>query len=187
MVFGSQSVGLLHDPPRRRNHRRLLLRRRRPHLGPTVASRWPPLPLSLRHPLPLPSPGTFLSLSLSSSSFEKHENNQSYSLSNTLQLALLSWCYFKAVFEDPGSVPENWRPAVTEEENLEAGGGSSSTVTSSDHVAPDALVSTWSSDGLERKPVGYCFHCQNGKPPRCHHCSICKSNLQMLLCFLTWS
>lgn len=127
------------------------------------------------------------SLSLSSSSFEKHENNQSYSLSNTLQLALLSWCYFKAVLEDPGSVPENWRPAVTEEENLEAGGGSSSTVTSSDHVAPDALVSTWSSDGLERKPVGYCFHCQNGKPPRCHHCSICKSNLQMLLCFLTWS
>ncbi|KAM3746660.1 hypothetical protein ACB098_06G218100 [Castanea mollissima] len=90
-----------------------------------------------------------------------------------LLLALLSWCYFKAVFEGPGFVPENWRPAVTEEENLEAG-GSSSTMTSSDHVAPDALVLTWSSDGLERKPVGYCPHCQNGKPPRCHHCSICQ-------------
>ncbi|KAK7852523.1 putative protein s-acyltransferase 12 [Quercus suber] len=90
-----------------------------------------------------------------------------------LLLALLSWCYFKAVFKDPGSVPENWRPAVTEEENLEAG-GSSSIITSSDHVAPDALVPTWSSDGLERKQVGYCAHCQNGKPPRCHHCSICQ-------------
>ena len=111
------------------------------------------------------------------------ENNQSYNLSNTLQLALLSWCYFKAVFKDPGSVPENWRPAVTEEENLEAG-GSSSIMTSSDHVAPDALVPTWSSDGLERKQAGYCAHCQNGKPPRCHHCSICKSISLLLVCLI---
>lgn len=74
------------------------------------------------------------------------------------------------VIKDPGSVPENWRP-VTEEENLEAG----SSMMTSDHVVPEALPSTWSSsDGLERKPIGYCSHCQNRKPPRCHHCSICK-------------
>lgn len=88
-----------------------------------------------------------------------------------LQLAMLTWCYFIVVFKDPGSVPENWRPVV-EEENLEAG----SSMTSAVHVAPEALTSTWSSDGLERKPIGYCIKCQNGKPPRCHHCSICKPN-----------
>lgn len=54
------------------------------------------------------------------------------------------------VFWDPGSVPENWRP-VSSEESLEA--------------INDA-------DGGTR--VRYCQHCQNGKPPRCHHCSICK-------------
>uniref|UniRef100_A0A2N9FW94 Protein S-acyltransferase n=1 Tax=Fagus sylvatica TaxID=28930 RepID=A0A2N9FW94_FAGSY len=86
-------------------------------------------------------------------------------------LAMLTWCYFIVVFKDPGSVPENWRPVV-EEENLEAG----SSMTSAVHVAPEALTSTWSSDGLERKPIGYCIKCQNGKPPRCHHCSICKPN-----------
>lgn len=84
-------------------------------------------------------------------------------------LAMLTWCYFIVVFKDPGSVPENWRPVV-EEENLEAG----SSMTSAVHVAPEALTSTWSSDGLERKPTGYCIKCQNGKPPRCHHCSICQ-------------
>ena len=88
------------------------------------------------------------------------------------------------MFKDPGSVPENWRPAVTEEENLEGGGSSSSIMTSSDHVAPDALVPTWSSDGLERKQAGYCAHCQNGKPPRCHHCSICKSISLLLVCLI---
>ncbi|KAB1219723.1 putative protein S-acyltransferase 12 [Morella rubra] len=85
-------------------------------------------------------------------------------------LLLLTWSYFMVVIKDPGSVPENWRP-VTEEENLEAG----SSMMTSDHVVPDALPSTWSSsDGLERKPIGYCSHCQNRKPPRCHHCSICQ-------------
>ncbi|XP_022769755.1 uncharacterized protein LOC111313355 isoform X1 [Durio zibethinus] len=33
---------------------------------------------------------------------------------------LLLWSYFKVVFKDPGSVPENWR-AVSAEENLEVG------------------------------------------------------------------
>jgi len=77
------------------------------------------------------------------------------------------------VFKNPGSVPENWRP-VTEEDNMEAG----SSTASSHHAAPEALASSWSSSdgrGLERKPIGYCSQCQNGKPPRCHHCSICKS------------
>lgn len=85
------------------------------------------------------------------------------------------------VFKNPGSVPENWR-AVTEEDNMEAG----SSMASSHHVAPEALASSLtSSDGPERKPRGYCSQCQNGKPPRCHHCSICKPTCYLLplVCF----
>lgn len=77
-------------------------------------------------------------------------------------LVLLLWSYFRVVFTDPGSVPENWR-LVSAEGNLEAG--------SSSNFTEDAP----SSDGVERTPaVGYCSRCQNGKPPRCHHCSICQ-------------
>uniref|UniRef100_A0A5B7C9X7 S-acyltransferase n=1 Tax=Davidia involucrata TaxID=16924 RepID=A0A5B7C9X7_DAVIN len=81
-------------------------------------------------------------------------------------LVLLTWSYFMVVFRDPGSVPENWKPASEE--------GSSTTL--SDYATPDNSASTWSSlDGLERRPaVGYCSQCQNGKPPRCHHCSVCQ-------------
>lgn len=72
------------------------------------------------------------------------------------------------VFKDPGSVPANWKP-VLEEENLEAG----SSMPFPERVAPEASASD--SDVLERRPpVGYCSRCQNGKPPRCHHCSVCK-------------
>lgn len=74
------------------------------------------------------------------------------------------------VFKDPGGVPQNWKPLL-EEENLEAG----SSMTFSDHGASEALASTESSEGQERRPrVAYCSRCQNGKPPRCHHCSVCQ-------------
>lgn len=74
------------------------------------------------------------------------------------------------VCNDPGSVPENWRP-LSEEDSLEAGGPS----TLSNHVASETSASAWSaSEGLERRQQkGYCSRCQNGKPPRCHHCSVC--------------
>lgn len=65
------------------------------------------------------------------------------------------------VFNDPGSVPENWKPSS--QENLEAG--------------PDTLTST-SLDVTENgQAFGYCLYCRNGKPPRCHHCSVCKLDL----------
>lgn len=64
------------------------------------------------------------------------------------------------VFKDPGSVPENWR-AVLPEEALETG--------SSLNDRSDCVVAT---DGLDRR--AFCNHCQNGKPPRCHHCSVCQ-------------
>lgn len=71
------------------------------------------------------------------------------------------------VFWDPGSVPENWRSVSVSSSsssgvNLEAGTSSQSL----DNVGPDAR-------GPSRS-VGFCDRCQNGKPPRCHHCSVCQ-------------
>ncbi|KAJ6320149.1 hypothetical protein OIU76_005633 [Salix suchowensis] len=77
-----------------------------------------------------------------------------------LLLIMLLWSYYMVVFKDPGSVPENWR-AVLPEEALEAG--------SSLNDRPDCVVDT---DGLDRRV--FCNYCQNGKPPRCHHCSVCQ-------------
>ncbi|RWR86268.1 putative protein S-acyltransferase 12 [Cinnamomum micranthum f. kanehirae] len=85
-------------------------------------------------------------------------------------LALLLWSYFMVVFRDPGSVPENWRPVL--EENLELG----ISVALSDYVSSETSASTRnSSTGTERRQaLSYCSHCENFKPPRCYHCSICK-------------
>ncbi|XP_011039088.1 PREDICTED: probable protein S-acyltransferase 12 isoform X1 [Populus euphratica] len=75
-------------------------------------------------------------------------------------LIMLLWSYFMVVSKDPGSVPENWR-AVLPEEALETG--------SSLNDRSECVVAT---DGLDRR--AFCNHCQNGKPPRCHHCSVCQ-------------
>ncbi|KAL9234584.1 hypothetical protein vseg_009440 [Gypsophila vaccaria] len=87
-----------------------------------------------------------------------------------LLLLLLTWSYFMVVFQDPGSVPQNWRPVF--EGNLEEGPSSSQ----SEDISSDALESAWPpSEGIERRPaVSYCTKCQNAKPPRCHHCSVCQ-------------
>ncbi|KAF7137633.1 hypothetical protein RHSIM_Rhsim07G0000800 [Rhododendron simsii] len=86
-------------------------------------------------------------------------------------LVMLVWCYFMVVFCDPGSVPENWK-LVVEEGNSEEG----SSMPLTDCVAPENLASAISSsDGMERRHgVRYCRQCENGKPPRCHHCSVCQ-------------
>ncbi|XP_038878168.1 probable protein S-acyltransferase 12 isoform X2 [Benincasa hispida] len=82
-------------------------------------------------------------------------------------LLLLSWSYFMVLLEDPGSVPANWILA-NEADNMEVGSSSLP-----EHGATgDATYS--SSDGAGRRPTAYCRQCQNGKPPRCHHCSVCQ-------------
>ncbi|XP_052192921.1 probable protein S-acyltransferase 12 [Diospyros lotus] len=85
-------------------------------------------------------------------------------------LVLLLWCYFMVVFCDPGSVPPNWRPVS--EGNLEEG----SSMPLSDCMTSESLDSTISSSDApqRRSAVSYCIHCENGKPPRCHHCSVCQ-------------
>lgn len=74
------------------------------------------------------------------------------------------------VSKDPGSVPENWR-AVLPEEALETG--------SSLNDRSDCVVAT---DGLDRR--AFCNHCQNGKPPRCHHCSVCRPSFLTFKCLV---
>lgn len=68
------------------------------------------------------------------------------------------------VSKDPGFVPENWKPPT--EENLEAA------------VVRDTdtdIDTSASSRSLEiGQAAGYCRYCRNGKPPRCHHCSVCQ-------------
>ncbi|XP_042504568.1 probable protein S-acyltransferase 12 [Macadamia integrifolia] len=88
-----------------------------------------------------------------------------------LLLILLTWSYLMVVFRDPGSVPENWRPEP-EEESLDMAGS----MPLPEFATPETINSAWSSlEGMEgRQTVGYCGHCQNNKPPRCHHCSVCQ-------------
>ncbi|KAK4269746.1 hypothetical protein QN277_022862 [Acacia crassicarpa] len=74
-------------------------------------------------------------------------------------LAMLLWSYFAVVFTDPGSVPPNWRPAIDEERG-----------------EADPLVGSESSHGQSdrsNQQIRYCRKCNQLKPPRCHHCSVC--------------
>ncbi|KAL3832815.1 hypothetical protein ACJIZ3_007551 [Penstemon smallii] len=73
-------------------------------------------------------------------------------------LVMLTWSYFMVVFRDPGAVPANWK--MLSDQNVEE---------------DNSTAMPSSSEDTERRPaIGYCNRCQNGKPPRCHHCSVCK-------------
>ncbi|KAL7158976.1 hypothetical protein ABFS83_02G179300 [Erythranthe nasuta] len=86
-----------------------------------------------------------------------------------LLLFLLVWSYFMVVFRDPGAVPANWR--VLPDQNVEQ----ENFISSSSLAAVDNSALASSSDGIEKRSApGYCSRCQNGKPPRCHHCSVCE-------------
>ncbi|KAI6706640.1 hypothetical protein NL676_009602 [Syzygium grande] len=74
-------------------------------------------------------------------------------------LVMLLWSYFSVVLTDPGSVPPNWRPSVDEER------GESDPLNGSD-------FSILQSD-LSHRRIRFCRKCNQPKPPRCHHCSVC--------------
>ncbi|KAK9749263.1 hypothetical protein RND81_02G113600 [Saponaria officinalis] len=75
-------------------------------------------------------------------------------------LAMLLWSYFSVVFTDPGTVPCNWRPAVDEERG------------ESDPLNVSEYNGVQSGDFSHSK-VRFCRKCNQLKPPRCHHCSVC--------------
>ncbi|EXC17865.1 putative S-acyltransferase [Morus notabilis] len=80
-------------------------------------------------------------------------------------LVMLLWSYFSVVLTDPGGVPPNWRP-VTDEERGEADSLVESEYNGSD-LASNRL------DDLDHQRVRFCQKCNQFKPPRCHHCSVC--------------
>ncbi|XP_073291292.1 probable protein S-acyltransferase 14 [Primulina huaijiensis] len=71
-------------------------------------------------------------------------------------LVMLLWSYFSVVFTDPGSVPSSWRPTMDEERG-----------------DTDPLTASEFQSDTENRGIRYCRKCNQLKPPRCHHCSIC--------------
>ncbi|CAN8230958.1 unnamed protein product [Cochlearia groenlandica] len=76
-------------------------------------------------------------------------------------LIMLMWSYFSVVVTDPGGVPFGWRPEL----DIEKSDGSQTAVVEAD---PSVSVGDSSSHG-----VRYCRKCNQYKPPRSHHCSVC--------------
>ncbi|GAB4861894.1 Probable protein S-acyltransferase 14 [Ancistrocladus abbreviatus] len=74
-------------------------------------------------------------------------------------LVMLLWSYFSVVFTDPGSVPPNWRPMNDEE----IGEEDPLTGPESSGIPPEAA----------HQNIRFCRKCNQPKPPRCHHCSVC--------------
>ncbi|URE07829.1 hypothetical protein MUK42_20576 [Musa troglodytarum] len=83
-------------------------------------------------------------------------------------LGLLLWSYFSVVFTDPGRVPSNWKPPADEEI------GETAPLTSlefSNHILSLQQLGRLEDTGSQM--IRYCRKCNQLKPPRCHHCSVC--------------
>lgn len=75
---------------------------------------------------------------------------------------MLIWCYLRVVFSDPGTVPADWRPPFEEDIIVQP-------TFPNGHDASDVHDLASVDTGIRQ-----CARCQNWKPPRCHHCSVCK-------------
>ncbi|RZC73268.1 hypothetical protein C5167_048750 [Papaver somniferum] len=80
-------------------------------------------------------------------------------------LVMLLWSYFSVVLTDPGGVPSNWRPFIDEEI------GDTDPLTGGSEFGSGLPGNT--SDLNNNSRIRYCRKCNQVKPPRCHHCSIC--------------
>ncbi|GAA0145425.1 protein modifying enzyme [Lithospermum erythrorhizon] len=74
-------------------------------------------------------------------------------------LVMLLWSYFSTVLTDPGGVPLNWRPVYDEETGV------------ADPLTATEFGATPSDE--EGRSIRFCRKCNQLKPPRCHHCSVC--------------
>ncbi|KAG8659380.1 probable protein S-acyltransferase 14 isoform X1 [Manihot esculenta] len=83
-------------------------------------------------------------------------------------LVMLLWSYFTTVLTDPGGVPPNWRPSIDEER------GDADPLIGSEHSGSNvrlnqpSVLSDPANEGMR-----FCRKCNQFKPPRCHHCSVC--------------
>ncbi|XP_077245135.1 putative protein S-acyltransferase 14 [Tasmannia lanceolata] len=83
-------------------------------------------------------------------------------------LVMLLWSYFSVVLTDPGSVPPNWRPDVDEEI------GETVPLTTSEFGGTGlGLQQSTPLPDPANPIIRYCRKCNQLKPPRCHHCSVC--------------
>lgn len=83
---------------------------------------------------------------------------------------MLLWSYLSVVVTDPGGVPLGWRPEL----DIEKSEGNKLAIAE----ANTSLSAGDSSCHIVR----YCRKCNQYKPPRSHHCSVCKS-LQCVILF----
>lgn len=89
---------------------------------------------------------------------------------------MLVWSYFSVVITDPGGVPPNWIPKPDEES------GDAGPWAGSDNGGV-GLGSNQSAMLIEPKNQGirFCQKCNQFKPPRCHHCSVCEFSTPFLI------
>ncbi|XP_054825090.1 probable protein S-acyltransferase 14 [Prosopis cineraria] len=80
-------------------------------------------------------------------------------------LVMLLWSYFSVVLTDPGGVPPNWRPKI-DEERCDA-----DPLVESAHIGPALASHDFGESANQNKR--YCRKCNQFKPPRSHHCSVC--------------
>lgn len=85
-----------------------------------------------------------------------------------MQLVMLLWSYFSVVLTDPGGVPPNYRPVVDEE------------IGDVDRLTGSEFSPLATPDPSNQR-IRYCRKCNQIKPPRCHHCSVCKFNSSTLI------
>ncbi|XVF10758.1 hypothetical protein REPUB_Repub07fG0210400 [Reevesia pubescens] len=84
-------------------------------------------------------------------------------------LVMVLWSYSSVVLTNPGGVPPNWRPLRDEEKGdadplVGSGYGSSEFGSNQSVVHGDS----------KNQDIRFCQKCNQFKPPRSHHCSICK-------------
>lgn len=83
-------------------------------------------------------------------------------------LGMLLWSYFAVVLTDPGGVPPNWRPNTDEER------GETLPLTCPEFGGPGlSLQPQMILKDPSYSRIRYCRKCNQMKPPRCHHCSVC--------------
>ncbi|XWS38497.1 hypothetical protein CRYUN_Cryun19dG0136300 [Craigia yunnanensis] len=84
-------------------------------------------------------------------------------------LVMVIWSYSSVVLTDPGGVPPNWRPLRDEEKGdadpLVGPGYGSAEFSSNQSAMPGDSTN---------QDICFCHKCNQLKPPRTHHCSVCK-------------